>query len=110
MVRDVVAHLIGWEKGDPEAIRKAWETKEPPWWLKTRNYDEFNEKNVEYYRKYTPVQLIDGLEKYQKQVQEEIDRIGEDNLRAYPDFFGYLFDETDDSHYAHHYRQIVERL
>ena len=29
-VKDVVAHLIGWERDDTKIIRSIWETKESP--------------------------------------------------------------------------------
>jgi hypothetical protein len=107
-VKDVVAHMVGWEKADPEAIRKAWNTKEPPWFLQTNDYDEFNQKNVEFYKKYTPNQLIEEWEQWQTKVQAEIDRIGEKNLKAHPKLFNWLFDQTEkhDGHFNHHYRQI----
>ena len=111
-VKDVVAHMIGWEKGDPEIIKETWKSKRTPWFYETNEFDEFNKNAVEFYKQYMPEQLIGELGKWQKKVKEDIDSIGEDKLRNRPDLFGWLFDESDDSHYSHHYRQIkntVER-
>lgn len=38
-VKDVVAHMVGWERGDVEAIKTSWETKEQPWW-KSKVYED----------------------------------------------------------------------
>lgn len=105
-VKDVVAHMIGWEKADPDIIRKTWETKEKPWWLKADNYDEFNQKSVEFYKDYTPEQLIAEWERWQQHVEQEIKKIGEDKLRSRPDLFGWLFEVGERSHYQHHLNQI----
>lgn len=109
-VRDVVAHMVGWEKGDPDAIAKAWETKQSPWWMTTDDYDQFNQENVEYYQDYTPDELIAEWEKWARHIDDEVNKIGEDKLRARPDLFGWVFDEGEDSHYNHHYRQIKKAL
>lgn len=109
-VKDVVAHMVGWEKGDPEAIRKAWKTKKPPWWMEMDDYDDFNKKNVDFYKDFSPEELIGELEKWQRHNQKEIDRIGEEKLRARPDLFGWLFEEGEGSHYSHHYDQIKKAL
>lgn len=105
-VKDVVAHMVGWEKGDVDVIRTAWETKQAPWFMNTDDYDEFNRKAVEYYKDYSSNELIEEWEKWQQRVQDEIDSIGEDNLRSRMDLFGWLFKTGDGSHYDEHYKQI----
>ena len=60
-VKDVTAHMVGWERKDVEEIRRIWETKSPPWWKNNPNYDEFNAKWVEFYKKYTPVTISNGI-------------------------------------------------
>jgi hypothetical protein len=109
-VKDVVAHMVGWEKDDPETIKKIWKTRQAPWFMKTDDYDNFNQKAVEFYKNYTPSQLIEEFEKWQNVTQKQIDLIGEEKLRAYPELFGWLFDETDNSHCNHHLRQIKNVL
>lgn len=120
-VKDVVAHMVGWERGDVEVIRKSWETKTPPWWKNDPNYDEFNKKWVEYYKDYTPEQLIAEWEMWQKKVTEEVDKIGYSKIKTRPDLFDWLIEGDDKkgdkytmtkggSHYEHHYRQIKKAL
>jgi hypothetical protein len=102
-VKDVVAHMVGWEKIDPQVIRETWRTRERPWFYNTNDSNEFNRKNVESYRGYSPRRLIAEWEQWQRKVQAEIDRIGENNLRSLPELFHWLFDRK---HYSHHFVQI----
>ncbi len=109
-VKDVIAHLVGWEKEVALTLAKAWETKTKPWFFKTDNYDEFNAKSVAFYREYNPDLLIKEWENWQKNLDDEISKIGENNLRTHKDF-DWVFDvEGEDSHYSQHYRQIKKAL
>src|SRR5688572_18897186 len=72
-VKDVVAHMVGWEKGDAEVIRGAWKLKTKPWWLVTDNYDEFNAQSVEFYKNCTPEELLAEWQMWQEKVQEAVD-------------------------------------
>jgi len=105
-VKDVVAHMVGWEKEAARIIKSIWEKKKIPWFYKTDDYDNFNKKAVEYYKEYKPNELIEEWEKWQSKVDKEISRIGEDKLRARPDLFGWLFEEGSNSHANEHYQQI----
>lgn len=107
-VKDVVAHLIGWDKGDPEIIRTTWETKKAPWFTKTKDFKEFNAKNVEFYKDYKSAELIKEWKKWKKKVREEIDKIGEEKLRKHPELFGWLFEKGGNKHEKFHYNQIKE--
>ncbi len=109
-VKDVVAHMVGWEKGDVEVIRMTWKTKKVPWFYETHDYDDFNRNAVEFYKNYTPQELIKEWEKWQNKVQEEINRIGEYKMKTRPDLFGWLFEEGENTHYNYHYRQIKNAL
>lgn len=109
-VKDVVAHMVSWEKEAAAVIQSAWDRKEPPWFMKTDDYDEFNRKSVLSYKNYTPAQLVEEWERWQKKVEEEIERVGEYNLKTRPDLFGWLFEPGDGSHYEHHYRQVKRAI
>jgi hypothetical protein len=61
--------------------------------------------------------LITEWGMWQQKVQEEIYRIGEENLKTRPDLFNWLFEGVKDnrndgteSHYKHHYNQIKKAL
>lgn len=111
-VKDVVAHMVGWEKEDVRIIGEVWKTKKRPWFYETENYDEFNKKYVDFYRDFTPEELISEWEKYQREVDREIKKIGEEKMRARPDLFDWLFEDkiAVDSHYGHHYHQIKNAI
>ena len=115
-VKDVVAHMVGWEKGDVETIKTCWKTKTAPWWKDVNDFDDFNAKSVKYYKNYTPKQLTKEWTLWQKKVQKEIDRIGKKNLKAYPELFDWLFEGGDErsdlkiSHYRLHYNQIKKAV
>jgi hypothetical protein len=112
-VKDVIAHMVGWERGDVETIKNSWETKTVPWWKIKNDDDAFNAEWVAYYKDYTSQQLIAEWEKWQNAVTEQIEKIGYENLQTRPDLFDWLFEGIDDtrsdgkeSHYMHHYLQI----
>ena len=116
-VKDVIAHMIGWERTDVDTIKNSWENKTPPWWKSKIEDDAFNATWVRYYKDYTPEQLIVEWEMWQNKVQAEMDKIGSKNLRAHPELFDWLFEGLDDnssngkeSHYKHHFNQIKKSL
>lgn len=117
-VKDVIAHMVGWERRDAEIIRIFWETKKKSPWMETKTeWDEFNRKEVEKYKKYTPQQLLDEWEIWRKKVSEEIGAIGYQNIKSRPDLFDWLLEDEghytlndDGTHYKHHHAQIKSAL
>jgi len=121
-IKDVVAHMVGWERRDAEIIPIFWETdKKSPWMSTKEEWDEFNKKWVEFYKNYTPDRLIAEWETWQKRVTEEIDKIGYEKIKARPDLFDWLIEDDNDSkdtytlseggsHYEHHYKQIKKAV
>jgi predicted restriction endonuclease len=113
-VKDVVAHMVGWERRDAEVIPIFWKTKKREPWMSTRaEWDEFNRKEVERYTNYAPQQLLDEWQMWQKKVKEEIDKIGYDNIKSRSDLFDWILEDEGHytlneggSHYEHHYEQI----
>lgn len=104
-VKDIVAHLVGWEREVALELPKAWSGKKQPWFMADSNYDDFNATSVNYYKNYSPEELLAEWEKWQKAINVQVERIGEENLRQQPDF-GWVFDDGEDGHYGKHYRQI----
>jgi len=117
-VKDVVAHMVGWEKRDAEVIPIFWQTKKREPWMSTNSeYDKFNAESLEYYKDYSPEQLISEWEMWQKKISEEIDKIGYTNIKSRPDLFDWLLEDEDKennnytltdggTHYEHHLKQI----
>jgi hypothetical protein len=109
-IKEVIAHLVGWEKEAFERLDETWRTKEKPWFLKTDNFDEFNEKSIENYKNFTPEQLLNEWKKWQKKLDDKIEEIGEDKLREDMELFDWVFDEGDENHYLEHLNQIKKVL
>ncbi|MDP3974823.1 MAG: maleylpyruvate isomerase N-terminal domain-containing protein [Candidatus Jorgensenbacteria bacterium] len=108
-VKDVLAHLVGWEKEVAEELKRTWGSSDEAWFMKTDAYDEFNEKVREFYHSYSPEQLIAELEKWQKALEGEIERIGELNIKSQPRM-GWVFDEGGEPHFEHHINQVQNVL
>lgn len=110
-VKDMIIHLIGWEREATKELPKAWKTHTNPWFMRnTDNFKEFNAKNVKEFKTYTPKQLLAEWKKWQQALNDEIGKIGEDKLRIEYDFFEWVFDESEGNHYLEHFNQIKEAL
>ena len=107
-VKDVVAHLVGWEKEVVNTLDEAIKTGEHAWFMKEENWDTFNKTNTEYYKHYTPEELIKEWKMWQERLEEKIQQHGEKKLKGDKDM-EYLFDE-EDGHYQHHFNQIKKAL
>jgi hypothetical protein len=105
-VRDVVAHMVGWEKEDAKIILEIWKNKEPPWFMRTESYDEFNQKALDFYKNFSGEELVKEWERLCIEVEKEIKKIGEEKMRDRPDLFEWLFYGGEDSHYNFHFKQI----
>lgn len=109
-VKDVVAHLVGWEREDAETIFKLWKTQKRAWFLETTNFDDFNKKWVGEYSDFSPQELIEEWEHWYKVLNWRIRKIGIDRLKSKPKLFGWLFNEGDNNHYYIHLKQIKKAL
>ena len=103
-VKDVLAHLVGWEREIAQELPRAWENSENPWFVDTDNYDNFNAEIYEEYKDFSPAQLLAELKEWQDALSEEIEKIGEDDLRE-SNYSKWIFDEGDE-HSGHHIKQV----
>ena len=109
-VKDVVAHLVGWEKVAFNVLERYSKMGEDePWMVKTDEYDRFNAGSVEKYKSYTPAELIVEWGRWQKGIDDLIEKIGEEKLRANKKML-WVFDEGESSHYGHHFGEIQKAL
>lgn len=65
-VKDVLSHLIGWERECAKELVKVFKTKKELWFILTESYDKFNEKIYQEFKNYSPSALISELEKWQQ--------------------------------------------
>ncbi|MFH1500925.1 MAG: DinB family protein [archaeon] len=107
-IKDIICHLVGWEEEAAKSLKEEWRTKKKPWFLKDDNFDEFNKKSIKKYKNLKPAELVKVFKKFQKQLDELIEEIGEDNLRDNMEMYSWVFDE-EDNHYLHHLNQIKKR-
>ncbi len=104
-VKDVVSHLVGWEEECANVLVDSLKTGEKPWFLEDQDYSEFNRKNVERYKSYTPKKLLEKWKHLIKITDKVIkDAGGEERLLKERDW---LF---DGSHYIEHWEQIKRVL
>lgn len=109
-IKEVISHLVGWEKEAVKVLDEEWKTKKKPWFLETEDFANFNKQSIENYRDYSPKKLMDKWKKWQRLLDEKIDEIGEKNLRKESELFEWVFDEGEDNHYLVHYKQIQQAL
>lgn len=108
-VKDVVAHLVGWEKESVRELKRIWGTDQVAWFVKDTNYKDFNDKTVAEFSHYSPNELFGEWEKWQAELDSLVEKIGEDKIRQAPDM-DWVFDEGEDGHCLYHYKQIENCL
>jgi len=108
-VKDVLSHLVGWEREIAQELPKAWENSEDPWFMDTDNFNDFNAEIYEEYKNFSPAQLLAELKEWQDALSEEIERIGEDEIRN-SNYSEWVFDEGREPHFEHHINQVRQAL
>ena len=108
-VKDVLAHLVGWEREIAQELPKAWENSGDPWFMGTDNFNNFNAEIYEEYKDFSPAQLLAELKEWQNALDEEIERIGEDDIRN-SNYSEWVFDEGREPHFEHHINQVRQVL
>ncbi|MFH0852521.1 MAG: hypothetical protein V1845_02880 [bacterium] len=108
-VKDVLSHLVGWERECANELEKVFETGKEPWFMSTDNYDKFNDRIYREFENYSPVALISELEKWQVILEDNIQKFGENKIRQRP-HMSWVFDEGDEPHFEHHINQVKDAL
>jgi len=113
-VRDVVTHMLVWEKQGVKYLKNfiARSESEPlKDWDKVK-YDSYNEESLKSYKDHTPKQLIEEWETFQVEVGKLIAQVGESELRQHKGMRWILGKEdgTESSHYDNHHQKIRDAL
>jgi hypothetical protein len=108
-VKDVISHLVGWERECVQELRKGWATHTEPWFMETEHYDQFNARIYNEFKDYSPDDIITELTRWKEALSAEIEKIGEKNIRK-STYAGWVFDEGDEPHFEHHMKQIQKTL
>ena len=109
-VKNIVAHMIGWEKGFIDVVQAFMRNEKQPWFYDMDQWDKFNEQSIDFYKNYSSADLLAEWEKWQRELRKIIDEFGEERLRAHPKLVKWIFDESQDSHYNEHLNQIKQAL
>lgn len=109
-VKDVLAHLVGWEREVAQTFTDAWKNGKQPWFMITENYDDFNAKIKEEFTAWSPEELLTEWQKWEKNLDDKIKEIGKDNFDVRKEAFTWVTDEGEQSHYLHHINQIKKAV
>jgi len=108
-VKDVLSHLVGWEREVAVELPKYFETKVNPWFMETDDYSDFNRRIQGEFSGHSPEALLAELAKWGKVRDTEIERLGEANIRKMP-HMDWIFDEGAEPHFDHHIAQVRSAL
>lgn len=110
-VKDVLAHLVGWNREVVVELRNTFEKGTEPWFMEVDDYTEFNEKIYNEFKDKSPEKLLSEFEKWEKAWGNEIKNIGEDKIRQRKNT-DWVFDEGEggESHFEHYINQIKKAL
>ena len=81
-VKDIFAHLVGWQRECVLELRKTWNSGKQPWFVLTSEYDDFNLKIRNEFDVFQPDNLLQEFKKWDRALEQMIIEIGEDKLRS----------------------------
>lgn len=108
-VKDVLSHLIGWEREVVTGLKTVFKTGETPWFMLTRDYKDFNEKIYRTFKDSEPEILLSEFKRWREALVRTVEEIGEEKIRSRP-HMKWVFDEGGEPHFAHHIKQIKKAL
>ncbi|PIY18167.1 hypothetical protein CO112_00325 [Candidatus Dojkabacteria bacterium CG_4_9_14_3_um_filter_150_Dojkabacteria_WS6_41_13] len=105
-VKDIISHLIGWIEMASQEVPRIWMTDETPWFMKTDDYGDFNQKHVSQLRDRSGKEILRRFKESENAFDLAIQSIGTDKLRKQGSKYAWVFDEGEDNHYLEHFKQI----
>jgi len=110
-VKDVLSHLVGWDREVVIELKNTFGKEKEPWFMATDDYTEFNDKIYDEFKNSSPEELLIEFEKWEKAWEQEIKNIGENKIRQ-KEHMGWVFDEDvgDEPHFEHHVNQVKKVL
>lgn len=109
-VKDVVAHIIGWIELDIASLERTDEADTLPWRQKGFDVNDYNAKSVKKYTDNTPNELIVTFVKLDEKRTNLIQEVGIENIKKDKELYYYLFEDGNNKHTEHHWKQIREAL
>ena len=108
-VKDIFAHLVGWQRECVLELRKTWNSGKQPWFVLTSEYDDFNLKIRNEFDVFQPDNLLQEFKKWDRALEQMIIEIGEDKLRSKREA-AWVMDEGEDGHFLNHFLQIKKAV
>lgn len=108
-IKDIVAHLVGWQRECVFELEKTWNSGVQPWFMLTDDYDEFNAKIRGEFHSSKPSELLEKFRYWDSALNKTIDQIGEGKLRNKPGL-EWVLDEGEDGHFLNHFLQIKKAV
>ncbi len=108
-VKDVLSHLVGWEREVAQELLKVFKSEDEPWFMQTASYNKFNERIHQEFKNYSAEALLSELKKWQKELKKNIQEIGEERIRQRSRMV-WVFDEGELSHFKHHLQQVGKAI
>ena len=108
-IKEMVSQLIGWEEEYAVCLMDSWQSGEEPWFLKTEDYSEFNDKAVKKYNQYTLKGLIERLKFVTLVFDSEIEDIGIGRLKVKGKLFDWFFDDSHYEKYSIELKKVLQK-
>lgn len=108
LVKDVVIHMLSWEKEVTLELRKAVKTMRKPWFVgcEPADYDMFNARLGDTYQNIPPSRLLTEWRKWQEKLDCELATVRKNRQKKKLEKLGWVFKKRPDDHYLHHLKQI----
>jgi len=93
-IKEIVSQFIGWDEEFAVCLVDSWQNNEAPWFVKTKDFDNFNKSCIDKYKKYSSRQLIERWKFVIKVLDSEINDIGIGKIKAKGELFDWIFDDS----------------
>jgi uncharacterized protein (TIGR03083 family) len=109
-VKDVLSHLVGWEREVALTFMNTWKTKQDPWFIVNEDYDSFNDKVQAEFADWKPSDLLQEWKKWQDNLNNQIKEVDEDEFNVRRNNLSWMTDEGEHSHTDWHINQIKKAV
>lgn len=106
-VKDVLAHLVGWEREVTKELLNVFEKERKAWFVLTDDYSKFNNEIYKEFKNYSPKNLLTEYIKWEDILSKNIKKMGEEKIRKRKDMT-WVFDEGENSHFEYHIKQVKD--
>lgn len=109
-VKDVVAHLVGWEREVAQTFLVDRTANRISWYVDAGDYDEFNKKIKREFLNWMPDNLLEEWGKWEEDLNNKILSVGEDISKVRQENLSWVIDGKIHDHTEWHINQIKKSL